>query len=74
MFQLLPNVKQALTTPFLWLIFIDGCCNPYVFKPNHCKRRRAKIDWPSSYTGKIVNRVEAKARRETMFYFNLQAT
>ena len=28
--------------------------NPHMFKPNDCKRRRAKIDWPSSYTGKIV--------------------
>ena len=24
-------------------IYIDGCCNPYVFKLNHCKRRRAEL-------------------------------
>ena len=49
-------IKKVLGTSFLRVKFIDGCCNPYVFKPNDCKRRRAKIDWPSSYTGKIVKR------------------
>ena len=34
---------RVLDTPSLWPKFIDGCCNPYVFKPNHCKRRRAKL-------------------------------
>ena len=34
---------RALVPPSLWPKFIDGCCNPYVFKPNHCKRRRAKL-------------------------------
>ena len=34
---------RALVTPSLWPKFIDGCCNPYVFKPNHCKRRRAQL-------------------------------
>ena len=35
-----------LGTSSLEVIFIDGCCNPHVFKPNHCKRRRSKLATP----------------------------
>ena len=42
-FQYSCHYMHALVTPSLWPKFIDGCCNPYVFKPNHCKRRRAKL-------------------------------
>ena len=40
--------RIVLETSSLWLIFIEGCCNPYVFKLNHRQKEEEIYTWPST--------------------------
>ena len=42
------DYQIILETSSLWLIFIEGCCNPYVFKLNHRQKEEEIYPWPST--------------------------